>query len=147
MRERTNRVRETEEQLAAELDAMTRLHKLALLSVSEDSLEPVLGEIVDVAIAVSGADFGTIQLLEAKSSDLRIVAHRGLPQWWLDFWQNVSKGQGSCGIALERGERVIVEDVERSPIFIGTPALEIQLQAGVRAVQSTPLVSRSGKPL
>jgi len=43
MRERTNKVRETEEQLAAELDAMTRLHKLALLSVSEDSLEPVLG--------------------------------------------------------------------------------------------------------
>jgi len=43
MRERTLKLRKTEEQLAAELDAMTRLHKLALLSVSEDSLEPVLG--------------------------------------------------------------------------------------------------------
>src|SRR3974390_1722784 len=145
MRERTNRVRETEEQLAAELDAWTRLHKLALLSVSEDSLEPFLGEIVDVAIAVSGADFGTIQLLDAKALDLRIVAHRGFPQGWLDFWQNVSKGPGGCGTALERGERVIVEDVEQSGIFIGTPGLEIQLKAGVRALQSTPLVSRSGK--
>ena len=40
-----------------------------------------------------------------------------------------------------------MEDVEQSPIFLGTPALEIQLRAGVRAVQSTPLVSRSGQPL
>jgi GAF domain-containing protein len=92
----TNKLRKTEKQLAAELDAMTRLHKLALHSVSEDSREPILGEIVDVAIAVSGADFGTIQLLDTSSSVLRIVAHRGLAQWWLDFWQNVPKGQGSC---------------------------------------------------
>jgi len=40
-----------------------------------------------------------------------------------------------------------VEDVERSLIFLGTPALDIQRRAGVRAVQSTPLVSRSGRPL
>jgi len=52
-----------------------------------------------------------------------------------------------CGTALERGERIVVEDVEQSPIFIGTPALDIQLKAGVHAVQSTPIVSRSGKPL
>ena len=40
---------------------------------------------------------------------------------------------------------MIVEDVNLSPIFAGKPALEVQLQAGVRAVQSTPVVSRSGK--
>ena len=40
-----------------------------------------------------------------------------------------------------------MEDVEQSPIFMGTPALEVQRRAGVRAVQSTPLVSRSGKAL
>jgi len=78
---------------------------------------------------------------------LRIVAQRGFPQWWLDFWNKTSKGQGASGTALERGERIIVEDVERSPMFIGTPALEMQLRAGVRAVQSTPLVSRSGHPI
>jgi PAS domain S-box-containing protein len=144
MRERTDKaLRKTGEQLVSELDAMTRLDKLAMLSVSGAGLEAILGEIVDAAIAVSGADFGSIQL----SSDLRIVSHRGLPQWWLDFWQNVSRGKSAYGPALERGERIIVEDVERSPIFAGTPGLKIQLKAGVRALQSTPLVSRSGKPL
>jgi len=131
----------------ADLEAMTRLHELGSLFVREGNLEPVLVEIVDAAIAISGADFGNIQLLHAESSDLKIVAHRGFPDWWLEFWNSVSTGQGVCGTALERGERVIVEDVERSPIFEGTPALEIQRRAGVRAVQSTPLLSRSGKPL
>jgi len=148
MREGTEKARsKTAEQLVAELDAITRLHKLAMLSVSEAGMGPILDEIVDAAIAVSGADFGSIELLDPVSSDLGIVSHRGLPQWWLDFWQNVPRGQSGCGMALERGERVIVEDVEQSAMFAGTPGLEMLLKAGVRANQSTPLVSRSGKPL
>jgi len=140
-------LRQAHERMKADLEAMTRLQRLGSLFVREGNLEPVLAEIVAAAIAVSGADFGNIQLLDAESKDLKIVAHRGFPDWWLEFWNSVSKGQGVCGTALERGERVIVEDVERSPIFAGTPALEIQRRVGVRAVQSTPLVSRSGKPL
>ena len=140
-------LRQAQDQLRADLEAMTRLHEIGSLFVREGDLGPVLVEIVDAAIAISSADFGNIQLLDAESSDLRIVAQRGFPDWWLKFWNSVSKGQGVCGTALERRERVIVEDVERSRIFEGTPALEIQRRAGVRAVQSTPLVTRSGKPL
>jgi GAF domain-containing protein len=44
-------------------------------------------------------------------------------------------------------ERVIIEDVTRSPLFIGRDALKVLLNAGVRSVQSTPLISRSGKLL
>ncbi|PWU07292.1 MAG: hypothetical protein C5B51_10315 [Terriglobia bacterium] len=137
----------SEKLLAAELHAMTRLHELGTLFVREGNLEPILDEIVDAAIAISDADFGNIQLLDPKSGDLTIVAHRGFPTWWLEFWNVVARGEGTCGTALERGERVVVEDVEHSPIFTGKPALEIQRRAGVRAVQSTPLVSRSGRPL
>ena len=41
-------------------------------------------------------------------------------------------------------QRVIIEDVTTSPIFIGTEALEVLSEAGVRAVQSTPMVIPSG---
>ena len=140
-------LRQSQTQLASDLDAMTRLQKLGTLFVCESNLAVVLDAIADAAIAISRADFGTIQLLDPASSTLKIVAQRGFPSWWIDFWARVFESRGVCGTALERGERVIVEDVEESPIFAGTPALEIQLQAGVRAVQSTPLVSRSGKPL
>jgi len=37
--------------LARELEALTMLHKLSMFSVGEAGLEPVLGEIVAVAIA------------------------------------------------------------------------------------------------
>jgi GAF domain-containing protein len=140
-------LRASEARLAREADALAQLHKLAILASDEADLGPILGEIVDVAIAISGADFGTIQLMDPKTSRLRIVGHRGFPLWWLDFWDETSKGQGVRDRALERRERVIVEDVEHSPIFAGTPSLEMQLRAGVRALQSTPLFSRSGNPL
>jgi hypothetical protein len=142
-----DKITDAQKQTSSDLAAMTMLQKLGTLSLQEGKLEPILIETVDAAISISGADFGNIQLLDPDTQDLKIVAYRGYPAWWLDFWSTVSKGKGTCGTALERGERVIVEDVEQSPIFIGTPALDIQLKADIRGIQSTPLVSRSGKTL
>src|SRR6516162_8042856 len=136
----------SQKRVSTELAAMTRLHKLSTFSVTQNDLEIVLCEIVDAAIDVADSDFGNIQLIDPVSSALRIVAQRGFPQWWVDFWNNAPAARGSCGVSLQRRERVIVQNVEQSPIFDGA-ALEMQLKAGVRAVQSTPLVSRSGKPL
>lgn len=133
--------------LNKELDAMNRLHDISTLFIHKDNWNQVLTKIVETAIAISGADFGNIQLLDDDSSRLNIVAHQGFPKWWLEFWNEVHEGEGVCGTALETGKRVIVEDVEQSPIFIGTPALDVQLKAGVHAVQSTPIYSRDGKPL
>jgi signal transduction histidine kinase/CheY-like chemotaxis protein len=138
---------ESEQVLAWELDALTRLQRLATLSVVEAGLEPILREIVDLAVAISGADFGHIQLYDPNACDLKIRAQRGFPQWWLDFWETTRVGQGAAGAAIERRERVIIEDVEQSAPFLGTPALEAHRKAGVRAVQSTPLITRSEKPL
>ncbi len=140
-------LRESERRLEADLDATKGLVKLGLLFARKGDLKPVLTAVVDAAIAICGADFGNVQLLDADSGELRIVAQRGFPKWWIEFWNTTPKGHGGCGTALEQGRRVIVEDVEQSPIFAGTRALRMQLKAGVRAVQSTPLVSRSGKVL
>lgn len=132
---------------ARELDALVRLHRIGALFVREGNLETVLLEVLDTAIALSGADFGTIQLTDAAAAELRIVAQRGFPQWWVDFWNGEGSRLGTCNAALVRGERVIAEDVERDPIFAGTAALDIQRRAGVRAVQSTPIMGRSGRLL
>jgi PAS domain S-box-containing protein len=133
--------------LGTEVDAITRLHDLSALLVQEHDVERLLEEILATAIAVGSADFGTIQLLEPVSGKLKIVAHRGLPQWWLDFWESVADGHGSCGTAMMHGKRIIVEDVEKSEVYKEGSKLDVQLRAGVRAVQSTPLISRSGKLL
>src|SRR4029079_19551174 len=130
-----------------DLDAMERLHRVSMRFFDEDGLASVLDEILEAAIVITQADFGNIQVLDPRSSDLTIVTSRGFPGWWLDYWKRVSLGSGACGMALERKERVIVEDVAQSPIFNTSDALEVQLRAGVRAVQSTPLFDRAGLPL
>lgn len=132
--------------LARDLEAMTRLQQVGSFFVREGDLQPVLEQIIDAAIAVSRADFGNIQLLNLESG-LKIAAQRGFPQWYVDFWNEVTAGNGTCGLALAAGMRVVVPDVEQSPVFVGKPELEMQRRAGVRAVQSTPVISRGGKVL
>jgi two-component system sensor kinase FixL len=134
-------------QLHNEVDAIMRLHELGRRLIHKLHVDRLLDEILNSAIAIAGADCGTIQLLHPSTGELKIVAHRGFPQWWLDFWSSVTQGHGSCGTALLRGERIIVEDIERSPIYAHALERDIQRRAGVRAVQSTPLISRSGKVL
>ena len=89
---------------------------------------------------------GNIQLLD-DAGRLRIVAHRGFSAPFLEFFDEVHDGLAACGSALQTRERVIIEDIVGSPVFTGTQALDAMLAAGARAVQSTPLVSRTGKVL
>ena len=42
---------------------------------------------------------------------------------------------------------MIVEDIETSSLFAGTPSLDVMAKAGVLAVQSMPMVSRTGELL
>lgn len=115
-----------------------------LPDVSAEKLSVLLGEIVDFALAITDAEFGNIQLVEPETGNLKIRAQRGFPDWWVDYWNNAGMGQGSCHAASRHIDRTIIDDVERSEVFAGTPGLEVQLRAGVRACQSTPIVSRSG---
>lgn len=138
--------KQAEIRLARDFRAVTKLQEVGSLFVREGDLQAVLERIVEAAIDISKADFGNIQLFDPDSG-LRIAANRGFPQWYVDYWNEVTANHGSCGTALAAGKRVIVGDVEKSPIFAGTEGLEFQRRAGVRAVQSTPIMSRAGKPL
>ncbi|MHC9063319.1 PAS domain S-box protein [Nitrospira sp. CMX1] len=143
--ERTAALNDSEQQLKADLKVMTVLNELGQLSLSEDTKPPVLEQIVDAAIVVARSDFGNIQLLDPESGHLKIVAERGFPDWWVKFWNEVPKGQGACGTALQRAQRVIIDDVRQSPIYTDEAARDTLLQVGVCSVVSTPLTDRSGK--
>jgi two-component system, cell cycle sensor histidine kinase and response regulator CckA len=137
-------LRENQLRLSADLDAMTRLQALGALSVQGDDPQPILNKVVETAQAIAKADFGTIQMAEAPNNRLRIVAQRGFSDEWLEFWNKHPELGAGPFAALQR-RRVIVEDVETNPIFVNTPAAAVQRNASVRAVISTPLVTRSGR--
>src|SRR5262245_30773839 len=99
---------------------------------------------LDDAIAITAADMGNIQFLDRDGS-LRIAVHRGFKEPFLQFFQCVQGGHCACGTTLKQRKRTIIDDVTKSPVFTGTPALEVMLAAGARAVQSTPLIDDAGQ--
>lgn len=129
-----------------DLDAMDRLQRVSARLVRDGEPGAVLKEILTTAIAISEADFGNLQIFDARTGNLRFVVHQGLAPSWVEFWNRAPKGHGAFGKALERRERVIIEDVTKSAIFDEVERA-VHLEAGVRAVQSTPLFSRAGEPL
>ena len=75
-------------------------------------------------------------------------ADRVIPEErFLKFFESAETRASVCGAATKCGERVVVPDVEESPLFAGTESLAVLRGAGVRAVQSTPMMSRGGKLL
>jgi PAS domain S-box-containing protein len=133
------------DKLAAELDAMTRLHELSTRLLATMTLQPLLEEVLDATIALQSADFGNVQLYNRQECALEIVAQRGFQPEFLDYFKRVSDEGAACGRALHHRERIIVEDVHSDPSF--APHLPIVTNAGYRAVQSTPLFSHDGEPL
>jgi len=95
-------------------------------------------------MTITSADKGNIQILDPLSRSLRIAVQEGFAEPFLQFFEEVNHRSAACGTAMKLLERVVVEDVRQSQIFIGTDALEVLLEAGVQAVQSTPLITKNG---
>jgi PAS domain S-box-containing protein len=140
--ERTMELKNERDRAASDLAALKRMHALSEKVLEAGELQPLLQETTDAAVEIMGAQRGTLQLVEGDS--LRIEAQHGHQQPFLDFFASAENRASACGAAMARGERVMVPDVEESPLFAGTPSLQILRRAGVQAVQSTPLVSRTG---
>jgi PAS domain S-box-containing protein len=139
--------REEQKRAADDLEAMTRLRDLAeLCAATASHSEPPLQAILDIAIALTGADKGNIQLLDQDSGNLYIAVNRGFEQPFLRFFETVGvEDAAACGAALQAKQRTLAEDIAESPIFAGQASLKVLLDADVRAVQSTPLVSSAGR--
>ena len=129
-------------QLSADLSAMTRIHQLSTRMMQVGDFPALLKEIVEAAVDVTDAGMGNIQLFE--DGMLKIAAHAGFDSDFLEFFHHVADADTACGSAMQSEDRVIIEDVSRSSVF-SPHALDAMLKADARAVQSTPLVTRSGQ--
>jgi PAS domain S-box-containing protein len=141
-------LRASQAQIATDLQAMMRLYEVGNQCMREENdFDQCLIIILEAAISLTGADKGNIQLFDPVSDSLVIAAHRGFEEPFLKFFARVRDDSCACGKAWQSGERVVVEDVTESEIFAGNPSLDALLEAGVRAVQSTCLMSSTGRLL
>ena len=153
--ERTKELRESETRLfgilehsAADLKAMRRLNEIgAHCAKAGNDIAGCLEEILKVAIEISGADKGNIQLLDSETGTLNLATQSGFEEPFVEFFESVAGKDTACGVALLLKQRVIVEDITESEIYADKPSLAAMREADVLAVQSVPLMSSSGKVL
>jgi signal transduction histidine kinase/response regulator RpfG family c-di-GMP phosphodiesterase len=146
LRQTEEQVRVLNDQLLSDLARMSRLHQVSTRLTRTGDMESLLYEILDAAMEINRADMGNVQLLEGDA--LRIVAQRGFKEPFLNFFQVVRHDTATaCSEAMKTGERVLVEDIACSPLVAGSEEGKVMLEAGVRAVQCTPLLSRAGEML
>ncbi len=119
-----------EARVSADLNALTRMHELSGKLLEDAGIQPLFQDIIDAAVAIMGAERGSLQLIEGDS--LRIVAHHEHEQPFLEFFASAENRAATCGKAMECRERVIVPDIETSSLFAGTPSLPVMRKAGVR---------------
>src|SRR5262252_2514093 len=129
-------------------DEFLRLQEISTLLIQEDNLESLYRRVLDAAIKLMSADMGSIQRFYPEQRELRLLVWKGFHPYSAAFWERVHrKSASACGAALSVGHRVVVPDVETSDFMAGTVDLHAYRQSGIRAEQSTPLVSRSGQLL
>jgi signal transduction histidine kinase/ActR/RegA family two-component response regulator len=125
---------------------MTRLQALSTRLVQTGELQALLREILSAAADLTGTDKGNIQFFDPDSGRLRIAVHQGLGQRLVEHFADTG-WIATCEAAAQKHERVIVEDVAALIQLAGTVELDIVLEDGIRAIQSTPIVSRDGRLL
>jgi len=141
-------VLQSERSLAAELDAARHLQQVSTQLIQADRVEALYEQILDTAVTILAADFASIQMLDVNRGpmgELQLLGHRGFTEEAARFWEWVCPGsESACGKALSTRQRVIIPDIRDCEFLAGSADRDILMQTGIRAVQTTPLYSRSG---
>jgi PAS domain S-box-containing protein len=130
-------------------DASLQLQEISTLLIQEGNLDTLYERVLDGAVSLMSADMGTMQKYDPEHGELLLLAGKGeFHPGAASFWARVNRGNAcTCGMALSVGRRVIVPDVESCDFMAGTADLAALRRSSIRAAQSTPLVSRSGRLL
>jgi signal transduction histidine kinase/CheY-like chemotaxis protein len=133
------------DRLAVTLADMTRLHESSTRLLKEHDLVAILRDVLEASIEFLNADKGLVQLYDEHDGVLKIAAHVGFDDEFLDLFKSVPPGFSVYGAALERRERVIVEDAFADQCFAAFAP--VFASHDFIAMQSTPLMGSGGTPV
>jgi PAS domain S-box-containing protein len=129
-------------------DATLQLQQISTSLISVGNIEAFYDRLLDAAISLMSADVGSMQVFHPERGELRLLAEKGFHPQSAAYWEWVRLDAAStCGMALSAGCRVIVPDIETCEDMVGTGDLHAYRRSDIRAVQSTPLIARSGRLL
>lgn len=119
-------------------------HLLALNAIASTvsqslSLDIILNNALDKALELIEAEAGGILLLDEKTKTLSYRAHCGLSDKFVQGAATLAVGEGVAGMAAQRGETLVVEDVSQDPRVSRRPLVD---EEGLKAFVSVPLKSK-----
>jgi PAS domain S-box-containing protein len=134
--------------IARDITKAKALQSISTRLMSESTPESLYAQILAAAMELMASDCASVQMLAADHASLWLLAWKNFHPDSAAFWECVEVGAGStCSKALTDNERVVVADIEACYFMAGTQDQHEYRRSGIRAVQSTPLRSRSGRPL
>lgn len=104
----------------------------------------VLDALLDEALRITGTAHADVQLVDPALDVLVLERQQGFSAEFEDFFAHVGGDGTACAAARRRGVRVSVPDVASDPIFADRVSREVILESGVRSVQSSPVLARTG---
>jgi signal transduction histidine kinase len=107
----------------------------------------VLEGVVEAMESQCPGAIGSVLLMDDNGERLRHAAAPGLPDSYNDAVDGISIGPraGSCGTAAYLGEPVMVEDIDRDPLW--ADYRDLAREHGLRACWSRPILSSARKVL
>jgi len=139
---------QTQQMFVKERDIAQRLQQIATELISARGIQALYDQILDTALAILHADFASIQKFypeRGTNGELQLLGYRGFDSKAAVNWEWIASTRGtSCAEALRTRRRADIPDIRKCDFMSGTDDLDDYLSAGVLAVQTTPLVSRSG---
>ncbi len=102
------------------------------------NLHEILEASLDAVLQAVEVEAGIIRLWDERELALVVAAHRGIRAGYLASMQHVRVGAGVAGKTFQRGEPVIVEDIEQYPHLT-----DVTEREGVRSLASIPIRSRA----
>ncbi|WP_052055309.1 response regulator [Myxosarcina sp. GI1] len=138
-------LKESEAILKAELNATKQLQLISSQLIQEDDVNSLYEQILDATIALMRSDMGSLQMLDMQQNELLLLASRGFAPQSIASWQRVrSDSPCVCGMALNKGERVFVPDIETCDFIADVMTYEAFRLSDIRSVYTTPLLTRTG---
>ncbi|AHH97156.1 hypothetical protein GCM10010174_65810 [Kutzneria viridogrisea] len=123
--------------------AVQNMHEAAASLQDCPGLAAVLPKVLESAMSLMSAEAGNIQLLDPREGSLVLVTQLGFGPEFVDHFAVVDDGSSVCGRAASQCTQTVVVDVHEDPAC--APHRNVFRDAGVRAVQSTPLLDHTGR--
>ena len=106
-----------------------------------EQIEKSLDKVIETAVAISGANKGYVEFLSPATGTLMLAAQRGFNEPSLKLFQQIRETSG-----VGSAQRMIIEDL-RTDGKLSAQLSRGLVDAGIRAVTTTPLLSSTGNVL